>query len=165
MGEREGEKFRTWGLGRSQTRGWVWVLWQTEGRGWSLQVRGEGEYCRRGRRRALPTVQFCLGQLIACAQKIASGSLGQYAIGFPWSLLYQVKLKFGGRIEGSGGCVWKNSWAEEKGKGREGVGGRDEKPKVTCYLSNTSLMMRDGVWTLEDLKSFDVIYLFQCEAT
>lgn len=31
----------------------------------------------------LPTVQFCLGQLIACAQKIASGSLGQYAVGFP----------------------------------------------------------------------------------
>lgn len=42
-----------------------------------------GEYCRRGRRQALPTVQFCLGQLIACAQKIASGSLGQYAVGFP----------------------------------------------------------------------------------
>jgi hypothetical protein len=58
-----------------------------------------GEYCRRGRRQALPTVQFCLGQLIACAQKIASGSLGQYAVGFPCSLLYQVKLKFGGRIE------------------------------------------------------------------
>lgn len=42
-----------------------------------------GGYCRRGRRQALPTVQFCLGQLIACAQKIASGSLGQYAVGFP----------------------------------------------------------------------------------
>lgn len=42
-----------------------------------------GGGCRRGRRKALPTVQFCLGQLIACAQKIASGSLGQYAVGFP----------------------------------------------------------------------------------
>ena len=42
-----------------------------------------GEYRRRGRRKALPTVQCCRGQLIACAQKIASGSLGQYAVGFP----------------------------------------------------------------------------------
>lgn len=35
-----------------------------------------GGYCRRGRRQALPTVQFCLGQLIAAPRKLPLEALG-----------------------------------------------------------------------------------------